>query len=87
MSLLETEAGEAERRLAAAAVLLRQIDGELVQDLTRVARQRAIETAIAVHHDESELVVRLEQFRQCLHTHTHHERGSEHAPALIRDTA
>ena len=39
--LLEAEAREAQRRLTAAAVLLGQVDRELVQHLARVARQRA----------------------------------------------
>ena len=39
---------------------------ELVQDLARVAGQRAEERAVTVHHDEAELVVRLEQLLQRL---------------------
>ena len=43
--LLHAEAREAERRLPAAPVLLRQVDRELVEDLARVAAERAEERA------------------------------------------
>jgi len=42
-------------------VLLREVDGELVDHLARVAVERAVEAAVAVHDDETVLVVRLEQ--------------------------
>ena len=66
MALLEAEARKAQRRLAAAPVLLRQVDRELVEDLAVVARERAEEAAVTVHHDEAELVVGLEQLLQRL---------------------
>ena len=43
VALLEAEARKAQRRLAAAPVLLRQVDRELVEDLAVVARERAEE--------------------------------------------
>jgi hypothetical protein len=57
VTLLEAEAGEAERGLAAAPVLLGQVDGELVQDFPRVALERAEQRPVAVHDYEAELVV------------------------------
>ena len=103
VTLLEPQPRKPQRRLAATAVLLGQVDlvglvrggatmrvkswvvsegegegggwgvrveselyRELVQDLARVAGQRAEERAVTVHHDEAELVVRLEQLLQRL---------------------
>ena len=51
--LLHPESRETERGLTSSAVLLRQVDGELVQDLARVALEGAEQRAVAVHHNES----------------------------------
>jgi len=45
-------------------VLFRQIDGELVEDVARVALEGAEEGAVAVHDDEAELVVVGQQLGQ-----------------------
>lgn len=34
-----------------------QVDSELVEDFSRIALQRAEQTAIAIHYDEAEFVV------------------------------
>ena len=61
VALLVTETRETERGLTTAAVLLGEVDGELVDDLACVARDGAEERAVAVHDNEAELGVRLEQ--------------------------
>jgi anthranilate phosphoribosyltransferase len=54
VALLRAQAREAHGRLAAAAVLLGQVHRELVQYVARVALHRAVQRALAVHHDEAE---------------------------------
>ena len=51
--LLHPESGETESRLTTAAVLLRKVDGELVQDLAGVALEGSEQRTVAVHHDEA----------------------------------
>ena len=53
MSLLHPQTRKAQRRLSTATVLLRQLDCELAQDVSRVAAERAKQTAVAIHHDEA----------------------------------
>ena len=64
--LLQPQPCKPQRRLTTAAVLLGKVDRELVQDLARVAGERAEERPVTVHHDEAKLVVRLEQLLQRL---------------------
>eukprot|EP00754_Rhynchopus_humris_P023566 Rhum_TRINITY_DN14840_c11_g1::Rhum_TRINITY_DN14840_c11_g1_i3::g.125328::m.125328 len=58
-TLLHTQTTETRSRLTTPSVLLRQLNSETVQDLTGVARQRAVQRAVTVHHDETVLVVGL----------------------------
>jgi hypothetical protein len=64
VSLLVSKTGETERGLAAATVLLGQVDGELVDDLAGVARQDSEKSTVSVHDDEAKARVRLEKLRQ-----------------------
>lgn len=66
VALLHAQTRETQRRLTTAAVLLGQVDRELVDDLARVAGQVAEQGAVAVHDDEAELGVRLEQLGEGL---------------------
>lgn len=66
VALLHTQARKAQCRLTTTAVLLGQVDVELVQDLAGVAAQRAEQAAVAVHDNEAELVISLEQLVQGL---------------------
>lgn len=66
VALLLTETGETERGLTTTAVLLGEIDRELVDDVTRVAAEGAEEGAVTVHDDEAELLVGLEQLGEGL---------------------
>ena len=66
VALLVTETRETQRGLATTAVLLRQVYGELVDDLAGVARDRAEERAVTVHDDEAELGIGLEQLLERL---------------------
>ena len=49
---LQPQARETQRRLAAAAVLLGQIHGNLVDHLAMVPRERPEQTTVAVHHHD-----------------------------------
>lgn len=51
--LLHAQAGESQRGLPAAPMLLGQVHRELVQHLARVAAQRAEQRAVAIHHYEA----------------------------------
>ena len=64
--LLHAQAGEAERGLPSPPVLLGQVHAELVHHLPAAAAQRAVERPVAVHDDEAEPVVGLEELAQCL---------------------
>ena len=64
--LLLSETGETECRLTTTTVLLGKIDGELVDDVSRVAAEGAEEGAVTVHDDEAELLVGLEQLGEGL---------------------
>jgi hypothetical protein len=46
-------------------VLLWQIDRELLDNLASIAAERAKESSVTVHDDESKLLVRLEKLAQC----------------------
>ena len=61
VTLLITKTSETKCGLSTTAVLLGKIDGELVNDLTRVACDSTEERAVTVHDDETELRVRLEE--------------------------
>lgn len=54
VSLLHAQTRETECGLSSSAVLLGQVDGELVQDLAGVALKRAEQCAVTVHHNEAE---------------------------------
>jgi hypothetical protein len=43
-------------------VLLREVDGNLVDDLTGVSREGAVEAAVSVHDNEAKLLVVFEEF-------------------------
>ncbi|GIX66397.1 CPSF A subunit region protein [Babesia caballi] len=64
---LHAQPRETQRGLPTSAVLLRQVHAEGVQNLLRRALQRPVERSVAVHDDEAELVVRLQQLLQRLH--------------------
>lgn len=64
--LLVAQTRETQCGLPTTAVLLREVDGELVDDLAGVARDGAEERAVAVHDDEPELGVGLEQLLERL---------------------
>ena len=64
--LLVTQTRETQGGLSSTAVLRREVDGELVDDLARVSGDGAEERAVSVHDDEPELGVRLEQLLQGL---------------------
>jgi len=53
VALLHAQTRETQRGLATTAVLLGQVHSELVQDLARVARQRAKQAAVTVHDNEA----------------------------------
>ena len=53
VTLFHSESSETERRLSTTAVLLRQVDRELVQDLARVALKCAEQGAVTVHDNET----------------------------------
>ena len=57
VALFVTETGETERGLSTTAVLLRKVDGELVDDFTGVTSDGAEQGAVTVHDDEAELGV------------------------------
>ena len=61
VALFVTETGETERGLTTTAVLLWEVDSELVNDFTGVASYSAEKGAVTVHDDEAELGVRLKQ--------------------------
>ena len=66
VALLQTQARESQCGLPSAAVLLGQVDGELVQDLACVAGERAVQRPVPVHHDEPVFAVRLQELVQRL---------------------
>lgn len=66
VALLFSETGETQRGLTTTTVLLGEIDGELVDNIPRVAAKRAEESAITVHDDEAELLIGLEQLGERL---------------------
>jgi hypothetical protein len=66
VALFLADAGEAERRLATAAVLLRERDHDALQDFLVVALERGVEDAVSVDDHEAELLVVLEQRLQRL---------------------
>lgn len=66
MSLFLTKTGETKGRLTTTSVLLGKIDRELVNNLASVAAQGSKESTVTIHDDETELLVRLEEFRQSL---------------------
>lgn len=66
VTLFITKTRETQRRLTTTAVLLGQIDGELVDDLASVTGNGTEERAVTVHDDEAELGVGLEQLLQRL---------------------
>mmetsp|Transcript_43083 Transcript_43083/g.87117 ORF Transcript_43083/g.87117 Transcript_43083/m.87117 type:complete len:426 (-) Transcript_43083:275-1552(-) len=61
LPFFEAEAREPERGLAAPAVLLGQVHAELVQHLPARALQRPVQAAVAVHDDETEAVIVVQQ--------------------------
>lgn len=62
--LLHPEPGKPKRRLPTPAVLLREVDGEFVDDLPGVTRECAKEGAVTVHHNKPEHGVVGEKGRQ-----------------------
>ncbi len=62
VALLVTKTCETQGGLTTTAVLLRKVDGELVNNLARVAGDGPEECTVTIHDDEAELRVRLEQF-------------------------
>ena len=64
--LLHAQAPEAHRRLATPTMLLRQVHREPVQHRPRVAGQRPVQGLRAVHNNEAELVLLLQQLLQRL---------------------
>lgn len=66
VTLLLSKTGETKGRLTTTAVLLGQIDGELVNNLARVAAQGTKKSAVTIHDNETELLVRLEELGEGL---------------------
>ena len=66
MALFLSQTSKAQGGLTTAAVLLGQVDRELVDDVARVAAERAEQSAVTVHDDEAELLVGLEQLAEGL---------------------
>lgn len=66
MALFVSQTGETQGGLTTTAVLLGQIDGELVDDLTGVAAEGTEEGAVTIHDDEAKPLIRLEQLGEGL---------------------
>mmetsp|Transcript_18612 Transcript_18612/g.70402 ORF Transcript_18612/g.70402 Transcript_18612/m.70402 type:complete len:297 (-) Transcript_18612:283-1173(-) len=66
VALLEAQTCETQRGLTTTAVLLGQVDRELVHDVAHVSLQGAIKTSVTVHHDEPKALVVREQVVQRL---------------------
>ncbi len=66
VTFLITQTRETQGRLTTTAVLLGQINGELVNDFAGVAAERAKKRAVTVHDDESKFLVRVEKFCKSL---------------------
>ena len=66
VTLLLTQTRETQSGLTATAVLLGQIDGELLQDLSGIAGEGTEKGTVSVHDDEAILGVGLEQLAQSL---------------------
>ena len=64
--LLQAEAGKTEGGLTTAAVLLGEVDGELVENLLVGALDCAVEGAVSVHDDETEGLIVNEELVQVL---------------------
>ncbi len=62
MPFFQTETSKPQGRLTTATVLFGKLHTELVDDLASVAEYGAEEAAVAVHDDESKLLIILEQF-------------------------
>jgi hypothetical protein len=62
--LLVAQTRETERGLSTTAVLLREVDGELVNDLTGVTGKGAEESAVAVHDYEAKAGIGLKELRE-----------------------
>lgn len=66
VAFLLSKASETQSRLPTTTMLLGEINLHLVDDVARVAGERAKEGAVAVHDDEAEFCVGLQQFAECL---------------------
>mmetsp|Transcript_41110 Transcript_41110/g.98052 ORF Transcript_41110/g.98052 Transcript_41110/m.98052 type:complete len:240 (+) Transcript_41110:743-1462(+) len=66
VSLLQSKAGKTQGRLSSSSMLLGQVHCELVQDLTVIPLHPSKQRAVAIHDQESELVVILHELRQRL---------------------
>jgi len=85
VALLQAETGETEGGLTTTAVLLGQVDLDLVDDFLGVAADCAVEGAIAVNDNEAELVVLLHELHQGLSVElvvTEIQRGVERLERL-----
>ena len=61
-----SKTGETKGRLTTTAVLLREVDSKLVDNLARITGESAEESSISVHHDESKTGIGLEKLRKSL---------------------
>ena len=64
VALLFSQSGETKGGLTTTTVLLRQVDGEFVDDISGVATKCTEESTVSIHDDEAELLVGFEQFAQ-----------------------
>lgn len=64
VTLLVTKTGETQGGLTTTAVLLREVDGEFVDDLAGVACDGTKERAVTVHDDEPKLGIRFKKLLQ-----------------------
>lgn len=66
MTLLHTQTSETKGGLTSSAVFLGKVNGELMNDVSSVPLESGVETAVAVHYDETKLVIVLQKLIQGL---------------------
>jgi len=66
VSLFVAQTGETQGRLTTTTVFLGEVDSELMNNLTSVARDGSEEGTVSIHDDEPKLGVRFEQLLQSL---------------------
>lgn len=66
VTLLLTQTGETQSRLTTTTVLLGEIDRELLDDVTSVTAQGTEQSTVTVHHNETKLLIGLQQLGKSL---------------------